>query len=325
MKRREFIAVLGGAVAWPLMARAQHLPMPMVGFLNPGSAETFADRLRGFRQGLKETGYIESENVAILYRWAENQPNRLPELADELVRRKVSAIVAFVSAAPVAKTMNTTIPVVFLTAEDPVKLGLVASLARPGGNLTGVNMLSGELAAKRLELLRELLPRASKISLLHYPAAANADSTLKDLEAAARNLGLQMQVVNASTNGQIDAAFASFVSERTDALLIGSNDPFFSSRRVQLAMLSAHHAIPMISGTREIAEVGGLMSYGPNFADAWHQIGIYTGRILEGTKPAELPVLQTSKFELVINAQTARMLRLTVPSSLLAVADEVIE
>jgi putative ABC transport system substrate-binding protein len=325
MKRREFIAALGGATAWPVVARAQQPPMPVVGFLNPGSAETFADRLRGFRQGLKETGYVEAENIAILYRWAENHPDRLSELADELVRRKVSAIVAFVSAALAAKATNTTIPLIFLTAEDPVRLGLVASIARPGGNLTGVNMLSGELAAKRLELLHELLPRASKISLLHYPAAANAESTLKDLEAAARNLGLQMQVINASTNEQIDAAFASFVSEHPDALLVASSDPFFSSRRVQLAMLSAHHAIPMISGTREIADVGGLMSYGPNFADAWHQVGIYTGQILKGTKPAELPVLQTSKFELVINAQTARMLHLTVPSSLLAFADEVIE
>jgi putative ABC transport system substrate-binding protein len=212
-----------------------------------------------------------------------------------------------------------------LTAEDPVRLGLVESLARPGGNLTGVNMLSGELTAKRLELLHELLPGASNISVLHYPAAANAESTLKELEAAARNLGLQIRVVNASTNREIDAAFAGFLTEHPDALFVGSSDPFFSTRRVQLATLSARHAIPMISGTHEITEVGGLMSYGPNFADAWHQIGIYTGRVLKGTKPAELPVWQTSKFELIINAQTARMLGLTVPPTLLARADEVIE
>ena len=324
MKRREFIAGLGGAAAWPFAARGQQ-QMAVVGFLNPGSAETFADRLRGFRQGLKETGYVEAENVAILYRWAENQADRLPELADELVRRKVSAIVAFVSAALAARATTTTIPVVFLTAEDPVRLGLVESLARPGGNLTGVNMLSGELTAKRLELLHELLPRASNISVLHYPAAANAESTLKELEAAARNLALKTRVVNASTNREIDVAFAGFMIERPDALLVGSSDPFFSTRRVQLATLSARHAIPMISGTREIAEVGGLMSYGPNFVDAWHQIGIYTGQVLKGTKPAELPVWQTSKFELIINAQIARMLGLTVPPSLLARADEVIE
>ena len=324
MRRREFIAGLGGAAAWPVVARAQH-QMAVVGFLNPGSAETFADRLRGFRQGLKETGYVEAENVAILYRWAENQAERLPELADELVRRKVSAIVAFVSAALAARATTTTIPVVFLTAEDPVRLGLVESLARPGGNLTGVNMLSGELTAKRLELLHELLPRASNISVLHYPAAANAESTLKELEAAARILGLQIRVVNASTNREIDVAFAGFMIERPDALLVGSSDPFFSTRRVQLATLSARHAIPIISGTREIVEVGGLMSYGPNFVDAWHQIGIYTGQVLKGTKPAELPVWQTNKFELIINAQIARMLGLTVPPTLLARADEVIE
>jgi putative ABC transport system substrate-binding protein len=324
MKRREFIAGLGGAVAWPFAARGQQ-QMAVVGFLNPGSAETFADRLRGFRQGLKESGYVEAENVAILYRWAENQADRLPELADELVRRKVSAIVAFVSAALAARATTTTIPVIFLTAEDPVRLGLVESLARPGGNLTGVNMLSGELTAKRLELLHELLPGASNISVLHYPAAANAASTLKELEAAARILGLQIRVVNASTNREIDVAFAGFMIERPDALLVGSSDPFFSTRRVQLATLSARHAIPIISGTREIVEVGGLMSYGPNFVDAWHQIGIYTGQVLKGTKPAELPVWQTSKFELIINAQIARMLGLTVPPSLLARADEVIE
>jgi len=324
MRRREFIAGLGGAAAWPVVARAQH-QMAVVGFLNPGSAETFADRLRGFRQGLKETGYVEAENVAILYRWAENQADRLPELADELVRRKVSAIVAFVSAALAARATTTTIPVIFLTAEDPVRLGLVESLARPGGNLTGVNMLSGELTAKRLELLHELLPGASNINVLHYPAAANAESTLKELEAAARNLALKTRVVNASTNREIDAVFAGFIAERPDALFVGSSDPFFSTRRVQLATLSARHAIPMISGTREIAEVGGLMSYGPNFVDAWHQIGIYTGRVLKGTKPAELPVWQTSKFELIINAQIARMLGLEIPPQLLARADEVIE
>jgi putative tryptophan/tyrosine transport system substrate-binding protein len=325
MRRREFIAALGGAAAWPLVGRAQQPAMPVVGFLNPASSHTFADRLRAFRQGLKDTGYVEGENVAIVYRWAENQIGQLTELAVELVHRKVALIVAFVGAALAAKAATTTIPIVFLAGEDPVRLGLVASLARPGGNATGINVLSGELVAKRLELLRELVPGATRVAVLVNPTdAESSESQLRELEAAAGRLGLQMQILKANTSRDIDAAYATFERERPDALFI-TGDPFFTSRRVQLANLAARHMVPITSSTREIAEAGGLMSYGSNIAEAWRQVGVYTGRILKGAKPADLPVVQVTKLELVINAQTARMLRLTVPSSLLATADEVLE
>ena len=272
----------------------------------------FADRLRGFRQGLKDTGYVEGENVAIEYRWAENQIDRLPELAAELVRRRVAVIAATGGppSALAAKAATTTIPIVFIVGEDPVRLGLVASLARPGGNLTGINFFSGELTAKRLELLRELVPGATRVAVLVNPAnAANTETTLRDVEAAARAMGLQIQVLNASTSREIDAAFATFVRERPDALFVGG-DPFFNSRRVQLAHLAARHAIPATYSGRDYAEAGGLMSYGTNLADAYRQVGVYAGRILKGAKPADLPVVQATKFELVINAQTARMLGL---------------
>jgi putative tryptophan/tyrosine transport system substrate-binding protein len=327
VKRREFITLLGGAAAWPLAARAQQRAIPVIGFLHPTSSDTNADRLRAFREGLKYSGYVEGENVAIEYRWADGKFDRLPELAAELVRRPVAVIVAAQGPAPAlaAKAATTTIPIVFNVGEDPVRRGLVASLARPGGNLTGVNFLAGEAAAKRMQLLRELVPGAAHVAVLVNPAnPSNAETQSRDLEVAARTIGLQIRVLNASTNREINAAFATLVRERPDALFV-TGDALFTSRRVQLALLAAHHSIPAIYSSREIPEVGGLMSYGTNIADAWRQVGVYTGRILKGEKPVDLPVIQAIKFELVINAETAALLGLTVPPSLLTVADEVIE
>ena len=327
MKRREFITLLGGAAAgWPLAARAQQPGMPLVGFLDPRSPDVVRDRLRAFRQGLKETGYVEGENVTIAYRFAENQIDRLHDLAADLVRRQVAVIATVAEdAAFVANAATTTVPILFIVSRDPVSLGLVASLAHPGGNVTGVNFLASELVAKRLELLRELVPRASRVAVLVNPAnAIVAETTLRDVEAAARAKGLSIQIFNASTVREIEAAFAMLVHERADALLVG-DDPFFNGRRVQFANLAAHHSIPMATNFREFAEVGGLMSYGANILDAYREVGIYAGRILKGAKPADLPVVQSSKFELVINAQTARMLGLDIPDKLLALADEVIE
>jgi ABC-type uncharacterized transport system substrate-binding protein len=326
MRRREFITLLGGAAAgWPLAARAQQA-MPVVGFLNPTSPDAFADRLRAFHRGLKETGYVEGENVAIVYRWAEDQLDRLPALAADLVRRQVAVIAAVVPASAfAAKAATATIPIVFTVPEDPVRLGLVASLARPSGNLTGINFLSGELVAKRLELLRELVPGAARVAVLVNPAnATNTETTVRDLVPAAHAIGLKIQVLNASTSREIDAAFAAFVRERPDALFV-SADSFFTSRRVQLVHFTTLHKIPASYALREFAEVGGLMSYGANLADVMRQAGAYIGRILKGAKPADLPVVQSTKFELVVNHQTARMLGLTVPPTLLATADEVIE
>ena len=326
--RRELLAALGGAAAaWPLAARAQQAAMPVIGFLDSRPPDGMTERVRAFRQGLKETDIVEGENVAIEYRWAENQIDRLPALAADLVRRRVAviAVPGGLLSALAAKAATSTIPTVFGVNEDPVRLGLVASLARPGGNATGINILSGELVAKRLELLRELVPGAARVAVLVNPTdATNAESTLRDVEPAARAIGLQIQVLNASTSREIDAAFATFVRERPDALFVAAT-AFFVSRRVQLANLASRHAVPAAYSTREIAEAGGLMSYGSNVADAWRQAGIYTGRILKGANPADLPVVQASKFELVINAQTARMLGLTVPDKLLVAADEVIE
>jgi putative tryptophan/tyrosine transport system substrate-binding protein len=326
LKRREFITLLGGGAAWPFAASAQQPTMPVIGFLHPTSPDAFPDRLRGFRQGLKETGYIDGENVVIRYRFAENKIDRLSAMASDLVTSRVAVITAANSPpALAAKAATTTIPVVFITPEDPVRLGLVASLAKPGGNLTGINLLSGELAAKRLELLRELVPRAVRVAVLVNPAnPSTTETTLRDVESAAPSMGLQMQVLKASTRDEIDAAFATLARERSDILFIGG-DPFFTSRRVQLAVLAAHYSIPSTSGTREIAEAGGLMSYGANIPDGWREAGAYVGRILKGAKPADLPVVQSTKFELVINAQTAKTLGLAVSPSLLALADEVIE
>ena len=327
MRRREFITLLGGVAAgWPFAAHAQQT-MPVIGFLNSASPDGYAERLRGFRQGLKDAGFVEGENVAVEYRWAENQLDRLPAMAAELVRRQVNVIAATggISAPFAAKNATTTIPVLFVAPDDPVKLGLVASLARPEGNLTGVNFLGAELGAKRLALLRELVPAATRVAVLVNPAnAATVETTMRDLQAAAHAMGLQIQIFNASTGHEIDAAYNAIVRERPDALFVAP-DPVFNSRRVQLVHLASRHALPAIYWQREFAEIGGLMTYGSSIGDAFRQVGAHTGRILKGTKPTDLPVVQSTKFELVINNQTARLLGLVVPPSLLASADEVIE
>ncbi len=326
IRRREFISLLGGAAAvWPLAARAQQPAMPVIGFLYPTSPDTIPDRVLGFRQGLKDVGFTEGENVAIEYRSADGQFDRLSAMAAELVRRQVAVIAAGnLASALAAKAATTTIPIVFVVAEDPVRLGLVASLARPGGNLTGINFFNIEVTAKRLKLLRELMPGATRVAVLVNPANPSAETTLRDVEPAARAMGLQLQVLKAGTSREIDAAFATFVRERPDALFVGG-DSFFGSRRFQLVNLASRHAVPATFSNRDFAEVGGLISYGANPADAYRQVGVYAGRILKGAKPPDLPVVQASKLELVINAQAARTIGLTVPDKLLATADEVIE
>jgi putative tryptophan/tyrosine transport system substrate-binding protein len=328
MRRREFITLLGSAAAaWPLVARAQQPAMPVIGLLHVQSPEGYTEPLRGLRQGLKDTGYVEGENVAIEYRWAENQVDRLPGLVAELVRRPV-AVIAATGGPPAifaAKAATKTIPIIFIAAEDPVRLGLVASLARPGGNLTGINFFAAEVVAKRLELLRELAPTAARVAVLVDPAsAAVAESTLREVQSAGRAMGLQIQILNASTGREIDTAFATLERERPDALFVGPGS-FLLTRRVQLTHLATRHAILTTYGLREYCEAGGLMCYGASVTDTYRQVGVYIGRILKGTRPTDLPVVQATKFELVINAQTARMLGLTIPPSLLARADEVIE
>jgi putative ABC transport system substrate-binding protein len=326
MKRRTFITLFGGAtVAWPLAARAQQPVMPVIGYLDSRSPEGVADRLRGFRQGLKESGYVENENVTIVYRWAENRPDRLQELVTDLVRRRV-AMIATAGPAPTfaVKAASTTIPIVFLVGDDPVRLGLVTSLSRPGGNMTGINLLNAELAAKRLELLRELVPRATRVAVVVNPADVLTETQLKDVEAAARTMGVQIQVFNADSSAEINTAFEAIGRERPDAIFVGTT-PFLNGRRVQLAQLAAFHRLPATYALRDYVEAGGLMSYGSDIVDGYRQVGVYTGRILKGAKPADLPVVQSTKFELIINSQTARMLSLTVPPTLLARADEVIE
>jgi putative ABC transport system substrate-binding protein len=326
LKRRAFIRLLGSAaVAWPLAAHAQQPAMPVIGFLDSRSPDTIADRLRAFRLGLKDTGYVEGENVTIVHRFAEDQVDRLPELAAELVRRQVAVMIATGVGAFVAKAATATIPIVFVAAEDPVRLGLVANIARPGGNLTGINIFTGELTAKRLELLREMVPGAARIAVLVNPAdVAGTEATVRDATAAARAIGLQIQVVNANTGREIDSAFDTMTRDGYEALFVGAS-PYLSGRRVQLAQLAAFNRLPATYSNREYVEAGGLMSYGSNISDALRQVGVYTGRILKGAKPADLPVVQASKFELAINAATARMLGLTVPDKLLATADAVIE
>jgi ABC-type uncharacterized transport system substrate-binding protein len=327
IRRREFITLLGGgaAAAWPLAAGAQQSAMPVIGFLGASSPEASVERMRGFHLGLKEAGYVEGDNVTVLYRWAEVHMDRLPELAADLVRRGVAVIACFGNAAALAaKAATTTVPVVFGVSEDPVRVGLVASLARPGGNLTGLNYFSAELVAKRLQLLRALVPGAAKVAVLVDPAAPPTPTTVRALETAARAIGLQTQVLNARSSAEINAAFATLARERPDALFVASGF-LFSSRRVQLVHLATLHKVPATYPERQFTETGGLMSYGANYADVHRQIGVYAGRIFKGTKTLELPVVQSSKFELVINAEAARMLGLTVPPTLLATADEVIE
>jgi putative tryptophan/tyrosine transport system substrate-binding protein len=325
IRRREFIGTLGIAAAWPLAAGAQQAKLPVVGYLSAHLLGPSAPLTAAFRQGLAETGYMEGRNVAIEYRWAEGQYDRLPALAAELVRRQVAVIVATpIPAAVAAKAATATIPIVFNVAGDPVALGLVTSLARPGANATGVNTFNAELGAKQLGLLHELLPTAARIGLLVNPTNANVEGVTKDVTAAAAALGLQIDVGQASDSHEIEVAFATFVRNQADALVVGS-DAFSTSRRLQLATLASSHAIPAVYGVREFADAGGLMSYSSSTTDQFRQAGIYVGRILKGEKPADLPVMQPTKFELVINAQTARLLGIEVSPTLLAVADEVIE
>jgi len=326
MRRRDFIKMIAGsASAWPLAARAQQPAMPVVGFVSNSAPD--AGRVAAFRKGLGEAGTVEGQNVTVEYHWLSGQFDRLPSLMADLVRRRVAAIATPASniAALAAKAATTTIPIVFGVGEDPVKLGLVASLARPGANATGINFFAQETTAKRLGLLHDLVPKALRIVVLVNPAnAPTAEATLRDIPEAARAIGLQIQFLNASTGREIEAAFATLVRDQADALFVGS-DGFFVGRRVQLATLATYYRIPAAHPARESVEVGGLMSYSADAADSFRQVGVYTGQILKGAKPAELPVLQSTKFEFVINAQTARLLGIEVPNALQLLADEVIE
>jgi ABC-type uncharacterized transport system substrate-binding protein len=328
LKRRQFITLLAGAAAaWPVAARAQQPTIPVVGYVHSDSPQTVASLLAAFREGLSETGYVEGQNVAIEYRWAQNDLSRIPELVADLVRRRVDVIAAPGSSAVAlaAKAATTTIPIVFSLGLDPVQLGLVASLSRPGGNITGVNSMSNELVAKRLGLLHELLPTAIRFGVLVNPQNPTTDESLKkDVEAAAAAIGPQIDFFTASTGAEIDTAFGSLLQRRADALVVHP-DNLFINRRVQLITLAARHAVPVMYPLRPDAEAGGLMSYGTKLADAHRQAGVYTGRILKGAKPADLPVVQPTKFEFIINLQTAKTIGLKVPPTLLARADEVIE
>ena len=329
MRRRDFITLLGSAAAapslWPLAARTQQAALPVVGFLSNNSPATDANHLRAFHEGLREAGYVEGDNVAILYRWAEGHTDRLPALAADLVRRRVAVLASFGTASGLAaKAATTTIPVVFAVSDDPVRLGLIASLAPPGSNATGHSFLTVELTAKRLGLLRELEPRAAKVAVILDPALPQTETQLRQLEAAAPAMGLKLQILKASTSAEINDAFGALARERPDALFVATG-ALFESRRVQLVHLASRHAIPASYSAREVVEVGGLMSYGPKLVESFRHVGAYTGRILKGDKPSDLPVVQPTKFEFVINAQTAGLIGIEVPVTLLARADEVIE
>jgi putative ABC transport system substrate-binding protein len=327
MKRREFIGLIGGAAAVPFAARAQQTALPVIGLLDSRSSDGMVSRLAGLRQGLKEVGFTEGENVTIVYRWADNRADLLPGMAADLVRQQPAVIFTTggPAAALAAKAATTTIPIVFLVGEDPARLGLVSSLARPTGNLTGINLFANELEAKRLELLHQLVPQAVRIAVLVNPAdVRNTAHTLEQLGGAARARGLQLQVLKTQTAREIDEAFAAFARERPDALFVGAA-AFLNTRGVQLAQLTAFHRLPASYSFRDAVEAGGLMSYGPSIVDAYRQCGVYAGRMLRGVKPADLPVMQALRFELAVNLRTARLLGLTVPQNLLATADEVIE
>jgi putative tryptophan/tyrosine transport system substrate-binding protein len=324
IRRREFIAGVGSAAAWPVVARGQQPALPLIGFLNSGSPGGYAPYVAAFRQGLKETGYVEGQNVAIEFRWADGQYDRVPAMAAELVRRQVAVIVANTPGVMAVKAATTTIPIVFTAATDPVKIGLVASLSRPGGNITGVTQLNAEVASKRLELAHELVPAATVIAVLVNPTYPDTEALVRDLQAAARTLGLQLHVLHASTERDFDTVFATLVQLRGGALVIG-NDTFFFSRSEQLAALALRHAVPAIFPDHVFAAAGGLMSYGGSTLNIYRIAGTYTGRILKGERPSDLPVQQATKIELVINLKTAKTLGLTIPETLLATADEVIQ
>jgi putative tryptophan/tyrosine transport system substrate-binding protein len=325
MRRREFITLLGGVAAWPLAARAQQGALPVIGYLSQGTPGERANALRPFRKGLSEMGYVEGRNVTIEFRWAQNDPNRVPELANDLIRQRVAVIASpGGNTTRIAKALTSTIPIVFASAGDPIELGLVASLNRPGGNVTGFFFQSGAIERKQLGLIHELLPRATRFAVLWSRGGARPETVMPDLRAAAQSVGAEIEVLYADTNADIDGVFADLAQKRTDALIV-ENYFLFRERRTQILTLAARHGVPVIYGGREDAEAGGLMSYGPNAADTSRQFGIYTGRVLKGEKPADLPVMLSTRFEFLINLQTAKTLGIEVPPTLLALADEVIE